>query len=142
MSDTEATDAAAPEKKSKKKFVIIGVVLLLVGAAGYWFFLKPDGGKEEPVPGVVMVVDPVTVNLSGGGYLKVGVALQLTEDAAAHGEPSGAHAADLIIAEFSQADLSDVTGKRAEMQDSLEKKIVKAYHHTVIEIFYTEYVAQ
>lgn len=134
-------EAPAPTA-SKKKFVIIGVVLLVVAAAGY-FFLKPGGDKkEEPVPGVVMTLDPVTVNLSGGGYLKVGVALQLTEDAAAHGEPSGAHAADLTIAEFSQADLSDVTGKRQEMQDSLEKKIIKAYHGTVIEIHYVEYVAQ
>lgn len=137
------TEAVEPKPKGgKKKFIIIGVVLLIVAGAGYFFFLKPDGGKEEPVPGAVMDIEPVTVNLSGGGYLKIGVALQLTEDAAAHGEPSGAHAADLIIAEFSQADLSEVTGKREEMQDSLEKKIVKAYHHTVIEIWYTEYVAQ
>lgn len=136
------TEAPAP-KGSKKKFVIIGVVLLVVVAAAGYFFLKPGGDKkEEPVPGVVMDIEPVTVNLSGGGYLKVGVAMQLTEDAAAHGEPSGAHAADLTIAEFSQADLSDVTGKRQEMQDSLEKKIIHAYHGTVIEIFYTEYVAQ
>lgn len=139
MSETEAT----PEPKSKKKLIII-VVLVLALAGGAFFFLKPSGEPKEkhPEPGEVLILEPVTVNLAGGGYLKVGVAMLMTIDAAGHGDPNTAKALDMTIAEFSQADLAEVTGKRQEMQDHLEEKIIKAYHHTVIEIYYTEYVAQ
>ena len=38
----------------------------------------------EPVSsGTFLALDPVAVNLAGGGYLKIGVALELTEDGAA-----------------------------------------------------------
>ena len=36
--------------------------------------------------GTFLTLDPVAVNLAGGGYLKVGVALELTTDGAAGGE--------------------------------------------------------
>jgi flagellar FliL protein len=135
---------ATPEKKSKKKLLIIVVVLLVVvGAGAYFFLLKGSGKPAAPTPGVVLDIDPVAVNLAGGGYLKVGVALQLTADVDPKAEPDPAKATDLIISTFSGAAPADVTGARDTLKAALEKKLVKAYGSDVVMgIYYTDYVMQ
>jgi flagellar FliL protein len=149
-----STKEKAPEtdeesgKGGKKKLLIIGLVVLLVAAGAAYFFLFAGGEAEaeEPVAGEVLALEPVAVNLAGGGYLKVGVALQLVAgDAGGHGAasgPSGAKATDLIISTFSQAQPADVTGARDALKEALEEKIVEAYHGEVMGIYYTEYVTQ
>jgi flagellar FliL protein len=141
---TDETEEA-PAKGGKKKLLMILLVVLLAAAGAAYFFLFSGGTAEaeEPVPGEVLTLEPVAVNLAGGGYLKVGIALQFTEDAAGHGGgPDGAKATDLLISTFSQANPADVTGAREALKEALEQKIVEAYHGEVIEIFYTEYVTQ
>ena len=149
-----STKEKAPEteeesgKGGKKKLLFIGLVVLLVAAGAAYFFLFAGGEAEaeEPVAGEVLALEPVAVNLAGGGYLKVGVALQLVaSDAGGHGAssgPSGAKATDLIISTFSQAQPADVTGARDALKEALEEKIVEAYHGEVMGIYYTEYVTQ
>ena len=70
--------------------------------------------------GDVLVLEPIAVNLAGGGYLKIGVTLQFTEEgsAAGHGGsgPDGSKATDLIISTFSQAAPADVTGAREALK--------------------------
>ena len=135
-------------KGGKKRLLIIGLVVLLVaaGAASFFLFAGGEAEAEEPVAGEVLALEPVAVNLAGGGYLKVGVALQLVaSDAGGHGAatgPSGAKATDLIISTFSQAQPADVTGARDALKEALEEKIVEAYHGEVMGIYYTEYVTQ
>ena len=141
----EVAEEEAPAKGGKKKLVLVLVVALLaVGAAAY--FLLFSGGEAEaapPEPGEVVALEPVAVNLAGGGYLKIGVALQLTADASGgEGGPDGSKATDLIISTFSQAKPADVVGAREALKAALKKKIVEAYHGDVIEIYYTEYVTQ
>jgi flagellar FliL protein len=143
MSTKEAaveTDEAAP--KNKKKLIIILAVAILAVAGGAYFFLFSGSAKAAaPVPGTVMTLDPVAVNLAGGGYLKVGVALQLTSTADAK-TMDGAKATDLVIATFSQAQPAEVTGSRDVLKKALEKKIIKAYDGEVMGIYYTNYVTQ
>ena len=90
-------------KGGKKKLIIIAVLVLALAGGGYFFFLKPSGEEPEalpaPVAGEVMTLDPITVNLAGGHFLQVGMALQVVE-APAH-EPDGSKALDLAIALFS-----------------------------------------
>lgn len=142
------TDEESGKGGGKKKLLIIGLVVLLVAAGAAYFFLFAGGEAEaeEPVAGEVLALEPVAVNLAGGGYLKVGVALQLVEsDAGGHGGssgPSGAKATDLIISTFSQAQPADVTGARDALKEALEEKIIEAYHGEVLGIYYTEYVTQ
>src|SRR3954468_21767711 len=152
MSDkkTDATEEA-PAKGGKKKLLLIVAVLLVAGAGAAYFFLfsgADTAAANEPEPGAVVALDPVAVNLAGGGYLKIGVALQFTADAAGgEGEtPDGAKATDLIISTFSQAKPADVVGARDALKEALEKKIIEAYTEdgteTVMGIYYTEYVTQ
>jgi flagellar FliL protein len=137
---TAATDEAAP--KGKKKLLIIGLVALLaVGGAAYFFLFSGSAKAAAPVAGTVMTLDPVAVNLAGGGYLKVGVALQLTSTADSK-TMDGAKATDLVISTFSQAQPADVTRARDTLKKALEKKIIKAYDGEVMGIYYTDYVTQ
>ena len=149
-----STKEKAPEtdeetgKGGKKKLLIIGLVVLLVAAGAAYFFLFSGGEAEaeEPVAGEVLALEPVAVNLAGGGYLKVGGALRpVASDAGGHrtsSGPSGAKATDLIISTFSQAQPADVTGARDALKEALEEKIIEAYHGEVMGIYYTEYVTQ
>ncbi len=149
-----AEEATGTKGGKKKVLVLVLVVVLVVAAAAYFFLFAGSGeaGAEEPVSsGTYVALEPVAVNLAGGGYLKIGVSLELTEVGAAGGGHGGggldgSKATDLIIATFSQADPADVTGAREALKEALERKIVEAYTHDgeakVMAIYYTEYVTQ
>ena len=143
--ETEETEG----KGGKKKLLLIGLVLLLVAAGAAYYFLFASSGEaeaEEPVAGDVLALEPIAVNLAGGGYLKIGVTLQFTEEGSAGGHggsgPDGSKATDLIISTFSQADPADVTGAREALKEALEAKIIEAYDADVMHIYYNEYVTQ
>jgi flagellar FliL protein len=115
MSKTETVDEApAPAKGGKKKLLPALVVLVAAAGAAAWSFLFSGGSAEaeEPHPGDTVALEPIAVNLAGGGFLKIGVTLQLTEDAAELSDPAGSKALDLVISQFSQAQRVDVTGAR------------------------------
>lgn len=134
----------APAKGGKKKLMIIlAVVVLALGAGAYFFLFSGSSKPAAPTPGVVLDVDPIAVNLAGGGYLKVGVAMQLTADVDPKAEPDTAQASDLIISTFSEAKLADVIGSRDALKADLQQKIIKAYGKDVVMgIYYTDYVTQ
>jgi flagellar protein FliL len=146
MSDkkTEATEEEAPAKGGKKKLILILAVLLVAGAGGAYFFLfSGSGAPAPPEPGTVLPLEPVAVNLAGGGYLKIGVALQFTADASGgEAKPDGSKATDLIISTFSGARPTDVSGARDALKKALQQKIIKAYDGEVMDIYYTDYVTQ
>jgi flagellar FliL protein len=142
------TDEGTQKGGGKKKLLLVLAVAVLAAAGAAYFFVFSSSGEaeaEEPVAGEVLTVEPIAVNLAGGGYLKIGVALQLTADV---GEevPDGSKATDLIISTFSQANPADVTGARDALKEALQEKIIEAYteddHEMVMGIYYTEYVTQ
>ncbi len=138
----QAAPPAAEEKGGKKKLVMILVLVLLVGGAAYWFVLKPKpAGADEPKPGEVVRLDPIQVNLSGGHYLKIGVALQLT--AGAH-EVDGAKALDATIETFSGKSMDTLTrpDNREKLKQRLEKELEHRYHGDVMEVYFTDFVTQ
>jgi flagellar FliL protein len=136
--DAEETEAKGGKRKL---IVILLVVVLAAGAAAYFLLFSGSAKAAAPVPGAVVRLDPVAVNLAGGGYLRIGVALQLTADADAK-TLDGAKATDLVISTFSQAAPADIVGSREALKKALEKKIVKAYDGSVMEIYYTDYATQ
>jgi flagellar FliL protein len=144
VKEKPAAAEEAPAKGGKKKMIIILVVVLLAVGAGAYFFLGTSSGKAAaPEPGVVLTVDPIAVNLAGGGYLKIGIKMQLTADVGEKDEPDTGKATDLIISTFSQAKLADVIGARDALKSSLQQKIIKAYGKDVVMgIYYTDYVTQ
>ena len=151
---TEGEVAEGEEAKGggKKKLLIIALVALIGLGAGAYFMFFAGSGEHEAVAGEVLPLESVAVNLAGGGYLKVGIALQLTEDAASGGHGGaavdGSKALDLVISTLSQAQPTDVTTARDALKESLRHQIIEAYtdHEAgtqmVMDIYFTEYVTQ
>src|SRR3954470_15172867 len=141
------TDAEQAPAKSSKKMLLIALVLLVAAAGAAYFFLFAGASAkaDEPEKGAVVALDPIAVNLAGGGYLKIGIALQLTADAGEE-KPDGSEALDLVIATYSQANPGDVNTARDALKEAVEKKIVDAYEEDgkeiVMGIYLTEYVTQ
>ena len=131
-------DAAAPSRV--KKIGIIVVLLGVLAGAGWYFFLKP-GGEHAPKPGEVVKLEPVQVNLAGGHYLRLGLALQLTETA--H-EVDGSKALDAAITVFSGRPVGELN--KPEMREELRVELVhmleERYHGDVMEVYFTEFVTQ
>lgn len=139
--DAETTEGGAEKPKSKKKLLIIAVALVVVAGAGYWFFLKPSGGKAEPVPGEVVALDAIQINLEQGHYLRVGVALQLVEGA--H-EVDGSKALDATIELFSGRTVEEVGApkERKHLKEELSTELEHLYHGEVLEVYFTDFVTQ
>ncbi|HWJ66551.1 MAG TPA: flagellar basal body-associated FliL family protein [Nocardioides sp.] len=139
-----APSAGAPPAEERtsgrKKLIGIVVVLAVLGGAGWWFFLKPSG-DTAPKPGEVVKLEPIQVNLASGHYLRLGVALQLTENA--H-EVDGSKALDAAIGVFSGLPVAEVNkpASREELRHELEEELGHRYHGDVMEVYFTEFVTQ
>ena len=153
---TEATAAPAAKKGGRKKLIVV-VAVLVVAAAAAWTFLKPSpaaSATEAPQPGPVVQLEPLTLNLADGHYLKLGLALQVTEavaeEAAAHGEGpaeplvDGARALDAAISVLGDQTYAKLLapGGRAKAKALLEKEIKHRYEGEVLTVYLTQFVMQ
>jgi flagellar protein FliL len=146
--------AAEPEttKKSKKGLLIaILAVLLVAGGAAAYFFLGMGGGsaaaepEPEPThePGAVVTVEPISLNLADGHYLRLGFALQLTADVGEE-SPDTSKAIDMAIELFSGrtvAEISDPTSREA-LKVEFAAELAEAYEGEVMDVYLTNYVTQ
>jgi len=142
---------AAPEEKPRRRrgrvLVVLAavVVLLALGAAAYLLLVRDDGtpaAEPSPEPGAVLQVEPVSLNLQGGHYLRLGLGLQLTKDV---GEaPDPARAVDLAIALFSGRSVEEVSdpATREQLRDELADQLAQAYDGEVMGVYLTNYVTQ
>lgn len=147
LANAPAADVV-PAKKSKKKLImIVGVVLLLAGAAYYMLVVKPaasaaPAAPPKPVAGLVVKLDPIYINLSGGHFLKLGLALQGT--AKATKDLDGSKALDAAITVFSGKDMAKVADNttREDLKKQLTKQVVDLYEDEVMDVYFTEFVMQ
>jgi flagellar FliL protein len=145
MAKEKPAEGAEPKKGKGKLIIIIVVVVLLLGgggAGGYFYFA---GGEEEtpaPEPGVVVALDPITINLADGHFLKISIALQATAEA--HEEPDGSKALDLMISQFSNKSVAEFSSNEAreEAKKKLKEAVEKAYEGEVMDLYFTEFVMQ
>ncbi|MGH8959605.1 MAG: flagellar basal body-associated FliL family protein [Jatrophihabitantaceae bacterium] len=137
-------DAAAPKKSlfKSKKFLIIVIAVLALGGGGY-MFLKPSK-TPPPTGGDVVAMDPTTLNLAGGHYLKIAVAVELVKGAASTTDFASSHAAELVIDEFSNRTVDSLSSNtaRKKLTAQLLAAIQKAYPGKVFDIFLTQFVTQ
>ena len=145
--DTATPDGAEAPKKGKKKLIIIvlAVVLLGGGGAGAYFMFFKSSGEEEvvaPEPGLVVALEAITINLEDGHFLKVSIALQASADAAE--EPNGSKALDILISQFSNKSVAELSSNdaREEQKKELVEKVKKAYEEEVYDVYFTEFVMQ
>ncbi len=138
----------------KKKLILIMVAVLAIAGAAYFLVLKPKGdaaaaaGAPSPSPsyvaGAVVPLDSITINLAGGHFLKLGMALQTAEGGGGHGDVDGSKALDAAIELFSNKpldELADAKG-REHAKEELVEEVTHLYHGGVYDIYFTEFVMQ
>jgi|SRR5581483_8957113 len=155
-------DAAAKGGKGKN------LVLYALAALGLLGGLKGfvlGGGKAAAEssaastttttkPGPIITLDPITVNITGDRFLKIGLGLQLAGDyapEAGHGAPDSddptkgfAKALDLTIETFgghSYEELATPEGRK-KAKEELVEKLKEAYHEEVEGVYFTDFVMQ
>jgi flagellar protein FliL len=128
----------------KKKIIIIVVVLAVLGFVAFKILGPKPDPNAPPVPGTIVEVEAITINLSGAHYLKLALGLQ-TAAGGGHGtEISGALALNAAIEVFhgkSMTELSTAEG-REKYRKELAEKLREAYHDAVYDVYYTSFVMQ
>jgi flagellar protein FliL len=146
----DGTGGKEKKPRNKKKLIVIALVVALVGFGGYTKFLKKPGPPGPPEPGVVLALDPITLNLADGHFLKLTLALQFTAAASAGGghgggaEPDGSQALDIAIDQLSNKRIAELNSSAArnKAKEKLLHAIEEAYHHEVMDIYFKEFVMQ
>ncbi|MCA1984278.1 MAG: flagellar basal body-associated FliL family protein [Nocardioides sp.] len=136
------TDAAAKPKGSKRKLILAVVAVLVILGAGAWFVLKPAGKPAAPKPGPVVKLDSIQLNLAGGHYLRLGLALQ--ETTSAKEDVDGSKALDAAIDLFSGQSVTDLDQGQARnaLKTKLSHTVTALYEGDVMGIYFTEFVTQ
>jgi flagellar FliL protein len=137
---TEADEETSDSGGKRKKIAIVVVAALLVAGAAWWFVLRPTSPKKAE-PGEIVTLDSTQINLTGGHYLRLGLALQLTTDA--H-EVDGSKALDAAIELFSGRSTTSISqpARRDELKAKLVHELGESYHGEVMDVYFTEFVTQ
>lgn len=144
--------SAGGKKKGGKKRIVVVLLVVALGAGAYEFVLAPKkpaatagAVKPAPQPGALVPTDAVTVNLTGGHYLRISVALQFTSKVSTTSPPDTSAALDQIIGYLTGQpvdQLSSPTGL-ASVKAALTTKIAAAYpKDPLMELLITSYVIQ
>jgi flagellar FliL protein len=139
--DSAAADGTTEAKRPKRKLLaMILVVALSAGAS--WLYLRPAEAEPAPAPGEVLKLDAIQLNLAAGHYLRIGLALQASEEAGEHVE--GSKALDAAIELFSGRKVEDLAQpvQRKLLKEKLLKELEERYHGEVIDVYFTDFVTQ
>lgn len=158
--ESDTADARKDKpKRSRKKLVIVAAVLLVVlavaGFMGKRLLAGPAAPEPDPkaVAGAVITLDPMTLNLADGRYLKLTLALQLSkaaspvagsEDGTAFAAVDGAKALDAAIGVLGQRTYVELLAPagRASAQKALSVQVNKRYPGEVLGVYFTEFLMQ
>jgi flagellar protein FliL len=146
------------EKKGKKKKIgILVLILLLVGAAGAYEKVLKAAPVPPPPPKIagtlVELTDPFTVNLSGGHYGRVTVALLLTTAPAPTADSTGAMVIQLPENDAVRAivtnDLTGISsdhltdrGSREQLEAQILRDLKKQTDEPVTRVLFTDIAVQ
>ena len=166
----EGTDAPVAPKRNGNN--LIPAVVLAVGLLGGGFFMGGKGGAgtavaAAPPPaaseqaeeagdhGPIQDLEPITLNLADGRFLKVGIALQMAEVEGGGEEEGGeevpaAKALDIaitLLGSYTMDELAD-PDEREKVKHELSELVAEAYvdpetnEPTVTKVYFTEFVMQ
>lgn len=148
MSGTQAIERTVGEeqdeqkpKKGKRPLMILALALVVAAGGAWWFVIRPAETEEAPVPGEVLTMESIQVNLVDGHYLKVGIALQAVEGVE---EIEGSKALDATIDLFTGASMQELANprRRAALKEELTAELEELYHGEVMGVYFTDFVTQ
>lgn len=173
--EVEGTDAPAAVKQRGGNNLVPAVVLA-VGLLGGGFFMGGKGGADAAVAappppvaeaeaaedeghGPIQNLEPITLNLADGRFLKVGIALQMASpDAEGGGHGAGAapeevpaaKALDIAITLLGSHTMDELADPddREKVKQELSELVAEAYTDpethlpTVTKVYFTEFVMQ
>lgn len=143
-----------PKKRRRLLLIIVAAVLVVAVAVGAAFFLgvlklpgadQPTSGATVAAPekvGEAVDIEPVSLNLADGHYLRVGFTMMMAADA--KGEISTAAAKDTVIGLFSGRTVEEINGDgtRDELKSKLLEQLNEKFDGKVVDVYYTDYVTQ
>lgn len=155
-----AGDTSPAQPVSRRSRILIGAALM-IGLVGGWkgFVAGGSSGPGQAAsgesvtttthPGPVVTLEPFTINIGGGRYLKVGLGLQLAGDVE-EAEPTNdddptkgyAPAVDLAIETLTNGDADQLGAPsgRSEMKARLLERLREVYGEEVEEVYFTRFV--
>lgn len=168
MAKKKTTKAAGDEeeaKSSKMKSIGIAVALVAVGAVVGPKLMgggaTPAAADGEPTTttteaGPVVVLDAITLNLADGHLLQIGLALELSPEAAegggGHGEPADeddptkgyARAIDATIGALGEETMASLSapGGRDVAKEALTHTLEELYHGEIVGVYFHQFVMQ
>jgi flagellar FliL protein len=148
-------------KGGKGKTLAMGAVMAIGILGGLKGFVL-SGGKAAAAtgvstttttkPGPIVTLDPITVNIAGDRFLKIGLGLQLSGKLAGQPAPKDsndptkgfARALDLTIETFGGHTYDSLVtpAGRAVAKEELIKKLEAAYPEEVEGVYFTDFVMQ
>lgn len=141
-------ESDAPKRRPIRLIAFV-VILAIAAGAGWFLVLAPKDAEDTgPKPGAVAALESQQINLAAGHYLRLGIALQLTEEASGGGhgggEFDGSKALDAAISIFSGLPLEEVNqaAKREQLREQLALALKDRYHGEVMGVYFTEFVTQ
>lgn len=164
MSDDDTTveddpTPAEPQAPARQQRSLVLPALILAVGLVVGGFLMGSGGSDAPaeehaaeegeevVPGEIVPLEPMTLNLVDGSYLRLGVAVELVEGVPGgewveHGESS--KYVDAVIEKVGGWSSEQLTaeGGRGELKDVLRDAGTELFEHEFHEVYLTEYIVQ
>jgi flagellar FliL protein len=162
-SGAEGAEPAEGGKGGKKKGNLLPAVVIAIGLVAGGKMMGGGGGAAPAAsaavttttqaPGPVVKIDPITLNMSDGRFLRVGLGFQLSADApTAHAvkpdttDAAGtyARALDIVIGVLggkNYAELVSPEGREASKK-ALVEKLKHAYEGEIEDVYFTEIVLQ
>lgn len=142
--ETPAADEAPKSGKKKKLIIVVALLIVVLAAAAYFLVLAPKGEasvEPPPVPGEVLTVEAMSINLAEGHYLRLGLGLQMTAEAL---EADSAKARDAAIALFSGRTVEEISDPvtREALKTELAHVLAELYEGEVMGVYLTDYVTQ
>ena len=152
---TEAATEDGGKKKGGLLPAIVVAVALLGGGAMAGGLIGGGGGDAAaaaPTPeptetappelGVITELDSLTLNLTDDHFLKLGVAIEWSEEVAE--EPPTAPVNDIVIARFGSFASDDLASvdQRNTSKEALLEDLAAVYGEDIVRIYYTEFVMQ
>lgn len=158
MSEDTAGDAGKKGKEKKDKgggkSNLVPAIVLAVGIAAGGYFM---GGSSEAAPageaatttvpaGEIVTMDPISVNLADGHFLKVGLGVQLSESGNAEEFPKGpmAKVKDMLIDELAGANMAELATKEGKdkVKHALTERAKEEFEGEVLDFYFTDFVMQ